>query len=383
MKKIGDTKMGCNKNGGGGTQHRESNIELYRIVCMILIVAHHYVVNSGLTSVGGPIQNDPHSWRSIFLLLFGAWGKTGINCFVFITGWFMSKSKITLRKFVKLLAEIILYRIIVYTVFLVSKYEPFSVKTLIQTVIPVTEIESNFTSCFIMYYLAIPFVNKLMDNLDEIMHRRLVILIGFVYIILGTVHQVIFNYFTWFIVLHLLAGYMRRYPKAVYEKKTVWGFMTLTSIILSAASVVIMAWIGKEYGLNGKYYIFVSDLNTILAVVTGISSFLFFKNLNIPYSKTINTIAASTFGVLLIHANSDTMRRWLWKDTLNNVGMYGSDLMIIHAIGSVIGVFTICVLIDQIRIHFLEKPFMAWWDNHETIIVEKARRWRLIRWLGV
>lgn len=35
----------------------------------------------------------------------------------------------------------------------------------------------------------------------------------------------------------------------------------------------------------------------------------------------IIAIAASTFGVLLIHANSETMRNWLWKDTLDNVIM--------------------------------------------------------------
>lgn len=62
---------------------RNSNLELYRIIVMILIIAHHYVVNSGLTSIGGPIALNPTSAKSLFLLLFGAWGKTGINCFVF------------------------------------------------------------------------------------------------------------------------------------------------------------------------------------------------------------------------------------------------------------------------------------------------------------
>lgn len=35
----------ANKFGGGG---RRSNIELFRILSMLMIVAHHYVVNSGL-----------------------------------------------------------------------------------------------------------------------------------------------------------------------------------------------------------------------------------------------------------------------------------------------------------------------------------------------
>lgn len=54
---------------------RSSNIELFRIIVMFLIVAHHYVVNSGLTAADGPIYADPLSWRSTFLLLLGAWGR--------------------------------------------------------------------------------------------------------------------------------------------------------------------------------------------------------------------------------------------------------------------------------------------------------------------
>ena len=35
----------------GAIKHRSSNLELYRIVCMLLIVAHHCVVNSGLIGI--------------------------------------------------------------------------------------------------------------------------------------------------------------------------------------------------------------------------------------------------------------------------------------------------------------------------------------------
>lgn len=111
-------------------------------------------------------------------------------------------------------------------------------------------------------------------------------------------------------------------------------------------------------------FYFVTDSNTLLAVMTGVFAFLFFKNLIIPYSKFINTIAASTFGVLLIHANSDAMRQWLWRDTLDNVGHYGDKLIPLYAIGCVLGIFAICILIDIIRINLLEKPFFKWWDKH-------------------
>ena len=57
---------------------RESNIELYRIVLMILIIAHHYVVNSGLLKI---MYKTLFTGKNIFLFLLGAWGKIGINFF--------------------------------------------------------------------------------------------------------------------------------------------------------------------------------------------------------------------------------------------------------------------------------------------------------------
>ena len=41
-----------------GKKERSSNLELYRIVVMLLIVMHHYVVNSGLTDV---MEQNPTS----------------------------------------------------------------------------------------------------------------------------------------------------------------------------------------------------------------------------------------------------------------------------------------------------------------------------------
>lgn len=81
------------------------------------------------------------------------------------------------------------------------------------------------------------------------------------------------------------------------------------------------------------------------------------------YSPIINKISATCFGVLLIHANGDAMRRWLWKDVLNNVGMYDSDLLVLHAILSVLGVFAICSIIDTLRIKLIETPLFNYFDN--------------------
>jgi len=79
----------------------------------------------------------------------------------------------------------------------------------------------------------------------------------------------------------------------------------------------------------------------------------------------LNTIAASTFGILLIHANSDTMRKFLWKDLLDNASFYNSSYLAIHAICSVVCVYIVCFAIDYCRIRFIETPLFNNIDRNE------------------
>lgn len=126
-------------------KERYSNLELYRIIVMLLIVAHHYVVNSGL---GDVMIKESLSAHSIFFYLFGAWGKTGINCFLMITGYFMCKSQITWRKFLKLLFEVEFYKITIYAIFVLSGYETFSVLGCIKSIIPMLDIRGGIHQLF-------------------------------------------------------------------------------------------------------------------------------------------------------------------------------------------------------------------------------------------
>ncbi len=323
---------------------------------MLLIIAHHYVVNSGLIAVDGPIEANPLALKSIFLILFGMWGKTGINCFVLITGYFMCKSKITVRKYVKLLMEIYFYRIIFYGIFLATGYTAFNITSFVKVLLPITRLSDDFTECFLVFYLTIPFLTILVQNMTEKQHLCLLAVCGFAFTLLGTVpgFGITFNYVSWFGALFFIASYLRLYPRYWFDNVKLWGGLTLLSVIASVCSVLVMIYLERN-----SYYWFVADSNKILAVTTAVTSFMFFKNLKIKNSKLINSVAVSTFGVLLIHANSDAMRQWLWKDTLNNVGVYYTNYTVAHAILSVLGVFLICAVIDQLRICFIEKPLMG------------------------
>lgn len=341
---------------------------------MLLIVAHHCVVNSGLITTdpltlrpAGQMVENPFSINTLILWTIGMWGKTGINCFLLITGYFMCTSKITLRKFVKLMLWIYFYAIVIYIIFLITGYETLSPLRLIQLVFPVWGFNVNFTSCFIGFWLTIPFWNILIQNMTKRQHQiRLCLLLG-MYTILGTIPKfnVTMNYVTWFGIIYLISSYIRLYPHPVMSNKRLWMMVTFASIALAVCSMVVMSYL---FGAKAPTF-FVSDSNKIFAVVVAVASFLWFKNMDIAHSKIINGIGASTFGVLLIHANSDAMRQWLWKDTVDCVGHYALPplKLTLYIISTVLIIFFVCIAIDRIRFYFVEQPFFRWYDKRPRL----------------
>lgn len=128
-------------------------------------------------------------------------------------------------------------------------------------------------------------------------------------------------------------------------------------------SVIYGTWSSVTRGKFSPYF-WVADSNKILAYLCAVSAFMFFRGLNIGHNKIINALGGSTFGVLLIHANSDAMRQWLWNDILDCAGAYKEGaFLLVHVVASVGGIFLICACIDMLRIRFIEKPLLKIYDK--------------------
>lgn len=341
-------------------KRRASGLELYRIIVMLMIVAHHYVVNSGLMAV---LNESLGTAASNMMLLFGAWGKTGINCFVLITGYFMCKSKISRKKLLKLYLQITFYTLLIYSIFCFTGHESFHSLKAVWKLFPVKSISSNFVGCFLLFYLFIPFLNIFLEHIDKKIHSYLVVLLLLVFSILPSIPSIdiSFNYVSWFIALYMIASYMRFYGDDFNITHRQWGYAAIMSILLGCVSIVAMIYLRNKGIIHSFHvYFFVSDSNKILSLLIALTTFMWFKGLNIGYIPLVNILGASTFGVLLIHANSNAMRQWLWKETIDCVGHYNGEILYTlgYAIISVVIIFTICAAIEWIRATFIEPYIM-------------------------
>lgn len=355
---------------GGGK--RSSNLELLRIIAMVAIVSHHYVVNSGITN---HFDYANITLNMIFLQLWGMWGKTAINIFVMITGYFMPEKKLTVSRIAKMYFETKFYTVVLFVIFLICGYETAAPKNLFKMLFGnLYYIGNGFTASFLTFYLFIPFYNTLLEKLDRKNLFKLIVFCLGIYTGTSTFFfcESVFSEPIWYMILYFIAAYIRKYGAGMwFYNNRIIGSALICSIILAYMSVLIVDFVGSKFGFTAWSHM-VSDSNKLLALMIGVEMFLFFNNMSLKYNKVINTIASTMFGVLCIHANSDAMRAWLWKTMFNVNSMYSKPLIVLmfHAVISVVLIFTICIAIDMGRIKFVETPVFVCLSKYKWFNLE-------------
>ena len=340
---------------------------------MIGIVAHHYVIHSGLMDQVFA-EGAGFSPKNIFIVLLGAWGKIGINCFILITGYFMCKSKITLKKFLRVLFEVMFYNVAINAVFLITGVSDFSLAVIKDALLPIDMTSFDFPSSFLIFYLMIPFANILIRHLNKKQHLFFIAVPVVFFSIIPTFSRTAIgmNYLGLFWIVYAIGAYIRLYfpkPNKTYLKHSI--IMTITCVSLVIISVILNLVLG---GRNDMYF-FIDRPIKLLAILTAVALFMLCINIKMKYHPIINAIAASTFGVLLIHDNSIPMRHWLWVDKLHVTNMYNSEWLYLHAIIAILGVYIVCVGIDRVRMVALEQPLFKLIGSKIDKADEKFQSW--------
>ena len=336
---------------------RSSNFELLRIILMFSVVMHHCIFASGIEQLYDLNNNFTNT---VILQCLGAWGKTAINVFVLITGYFMCKSKLTWKKIVKLFFEIKFYEFLLYSILCILGYQQKSFETIVKLFFSIgVNINHSFVGTFVVFYLFIPVLNRLINNMDKIFYRKLLLLLFGIFTLTSTFlsNYNIFSHLSWYIVLYFFAAYFRIYPSNWMDNRRLNCFWALFFIVLAYCSIILIDVIDIKMQISISCYYFIINSNKIFAFLISIFIFLWFKNINIKNNIFINTIASGTFGVLLIHTNGQGMNKLIWNDFFDipsYINSYPYEIVIYVFISSLV-VFLVCDLIDLVRINTVEK----------------------------
>lgn len=231
------------------TEKRLSNFELLRIIAMLIIIAHHYVVLSGITEL---YDFDHITSNMLFLQFAGCGGKMAINIFVLISSYFICQKKVVWGKVLKLVLEVLFYNILITSVFLLSGYQKFELIPLLRQMLdPVLSIGVEFVGSFIVFYLFVPFLNMLISKLNKSQHFRLMCLSVIVFSVFYTLTALqACRYVLWFMTLYNIGSYIRMYPNKYTDRKkyAIMGIMFF--LLLTWSSIYAIDLWGGQIGLQ-------------------------------------------------------------------------------------------------------------------------------------
>lgn len=351
---------------------RQSNFELLRIVAMVMIVFHHFAVHGGF-KFDSTTLSIPRFWFNFISM----GGKTGVNIFVLISGYFLIQSKstkVSINKILKLWGQVFFYSATLYVI-TIALGGGISIKQLITAFMPMTRAAWWFASTYFVLYIIHPYLNLFLHSMDKFLYQRYLMLLLLMWCIVPTFLSTAFegNNLCWFVTLYSLADYYKLFGFNKLVTKYA-GMMAIIFTILTYCSSVIFTILGTKWAFFSEHNRYFYAAQSLPTLAISVCIFVAFANLNVKYSKWINIVSSATFGVYLIHDNR-FLRPILWKTIFHNAEFQDSILLIPYSVAVAAIVYISCTLLDLLRQRVIERPYMQlvnWNSDRLSTLTKKV-----------
>ncbi len=307
---------------------------------------HHYVTHGTTNFV---YLDAPLSVQNVFALFFGSLGRPAVGIFVLICGYFSIKSEFKLPRFVSLIAQVFSYSVILLllAIFVLPGGSAIGRDDIFASIFPTGYGTYWFFTAYAVLLLLSPYINKLLLKLTQKQHKALIALFVVIWCILPTFAGASFagSDLAYFVAFYSIAAYIRLYPLKANASRhfALFGFW----VFIVLASIASSSYLLNYSGVFRKYITYFSEYNRLPGAMCALELFLAMSQMKPFYSKLINGIASTTFGIYLIHDNF-LIRPLLWGTIFNSAAYVGTPLYFVHFFVSVMIVFACCVLIDTL-----------------------------------
>lgn len=306
---------------------RNSNMELLRVVAMLMIIAYHiycHCVNSQLYPSFIPYK------KLLPLTVVSPMGQIGNAIFLIISGYFMAGKERGSINMVKISQKLLFqlgFAALLLT--LASTALHLCAEELGTTLMGINEF--NTMAWYVGYYflvilIAYMFLNGFLAKQDRKEYGEFLIIIfavtqfswsaGILQGLSDQLPTVLTGVF-----LYSLGGYIKRYdPFGNIKISALIGIIAVVYLLLCVATYDTTANNAVDYQRSeGIYYIperYVPGVlvRGIVPITISVALFEIFKRMSIPRSRVINYLGASTFMTYLIHDNSFFYSIWCTQD---------------------------------------------------------------------
>lgn len=330
---------------------RQSNFELLRIIAMFCIVLGHSMTHGVLinSSVGLSATN-------FLIFRFLAYsGKIGVYLFILITGYFMIYSTISIKKIAKLWLSVVFWSVSL-TIIVGYIINQLSYKDVAISFLPIISNRYWFVSTYVFLYLLVPFINSSILALNK-KQELLVILLGILVIVPS-------NYFygsninSWLMIFcftYAIGGILRKrnFLKSVNNRGIGLGLLVF-GLCMNLLNSIIVTYANYSLSFLNEISVFF-EKETLFCLFIALGLFILLGSRNISHNNMLNAIAATTFGIYLIHDNSK-MEYLLWIKIFHMNQLHYSNSIIetiVYILICVLTTFAVCSVLEILRIKCL------------------------------
>ncbi len=333
------------------SKKRQSNIELLRIVSMMMVLIVHFdgailglptdVTISNFTNLG-----------TTFKLAIESFSIIGVNCFVLISGYF--GIRFSARGAIKYTGWCMFYAVGTYAVMSIIKPEIFSWQQLGLSFLVYSHTDLWFVPAYFGLYILSPLLNKGIKAFNKSQFTWLIIGILWLNIYLGwlmnsNINPTGYNLMQ-MLMLYLIGRYIAKTEMPRHTKSSYAFVLWIMFVILIVASNLIMPT-NKAFAYNSPFVMGAS-----------ICFFLLFSTFSMGAKPFINWIASSAFAVYLLHKSPVV---WIQIKSLV-LGWSNKDSYFIFSlkcIAAILIIFWGSILIDKFRM-IIEGKIMSTKKNN-------------------
>ena len=361
---------------------RNPSFELLRVLAMFMILILHYN-----TAAGALLQLGlPATGVNIFANVTESFAISGINTYVLISGFFLSKSSVKVSRILKLICQVYFYTFLVsLSMMLVGSYSLTannSVYRLVQYLFPISSEHYWFVTAYVIMYVLAPVMNAAMEKLTRKQAKIVILgmLLWFCFIksfvpVLFPTDKFGYDY-GWFICLYLIAAYIRRYDVSLFYSAKKSLFVYLLSSLVIATMSISLYFINLNWGGLAHFQEVPFNYNFLFTLTASLGLFSFFRYYTMKESRvtdTLRIIGPLTFGVYLLHMHVEIRDHWVsWiSGFIGEVPMYSVPLFAWHALRTILIVFVAGIFVD-----FLRKMIFDYIERllHDTWLFKKIRQ---------
>jgi hypothetical protein len=366
---------------------RDSNIELLRVVAMLMIVIYHIVCHcvgiqltdaSSIARMENGLFDQPQFYSELFLIdVILPWGPIGNAIFLIISGYFMVQNdkNINIIKISKKLLFQLGFSIVILVIVSNLAFQYFGNVSYISME---NFMSFNTRSWYIGFYffvilLAALFLNNFLLRLEK---KQYIIFIVATFAVTqfswsaellngisGDLNLLLTGIF-----LYSLGGFIRKFDPFSHIRIYVLILIIIVLNVLMYISYYNITMtnieIFKRDTPDGTFHqsVIGYDKSSLIVIVIGICLFEIFKRIKMPSVKIINFLGSGTFMVYLIHDNSFFYSLWGIKDWITELYnipiLYIADLLLWGIVTFLSGILIYIVYLNFARLFSKIKPIM-------------------------